>query len=147
MYDIQHCFIWFHCIRGCWDRTKTVATFTLTARRSNHLARSHPHLARSHPHFCTFLHYHAYVETSSNYLVFCIFAGLKRVYLLFLWLLISTVKVLRSTTQPNIDHSCIFFLKCILRITMTRKAMFVLHFIISCYQFLIYVFNLGRKIF
>ncbi len=73
-----------------WIEPRTVAILTLTARRSGHLARSHPllarfhpHLARSHPHLDIFLHYLVYVETSSNYLVFCIFAGLKRVYLLF----------------------------------------------------------------
>ncbi len=54
---------------------RTVATLTLTVRRSNHmastnLARSHPHLARSHPHLDTFLHFHAYMETSSELCVF-----------------------------------------------------------------------------
>ncbi len=60
IYVIQHCFI---CRPS--DSTvsedagigpRTVATVALTARRSNHLARSHPqrldliHMARSHPH-------------------------------------------------------------------------------------------------
>jgi hypothetical protein len=44
----------FHCAGGCWDRIQDCcdATWALTARRSNHLARSHPQLARSHPGYC-----------------------------------------------------------------------------------------------
>jgi hypothetical protein len=30
----------FHCVGGCWDRARTVATFALTARPSNHSVRS-----------------------------------------------------------------------------------------------------------
>ncbi len=32
----------FHCVGGCWDRTRTVATTALAVGRSNHSAKSHP---------------------------------------------------------------------------------------------------------
>ncbi len=31
----------FHCVGGCWDRTRTVATLALAVRQSNYSARSH----------------------------------------------------------------------------------------------------------
>ncbi len=52
MYDIQHCFIChpsnFTVSEDARIEPRTVASLALTARCSNHLARSHPHLARSH---------------------------------------------------------------------------------------------------
>jgi hypothetical protein len=39
----------FHCVGGCWDQPRTVATLALAVRCANHLAGSHPHSARSHP--------------------------------------------------------------------------------------------------
>jgi hypothetical protein len=33
----------FHCVGGCWDPTQDCCDLALTARRSNHSARSHPH--------------------------------------------------------------------------------------------------------
>jgi hypothetical protein len=53
MYVIQHCFI---CrpsdstvSEDAGIEPRTVATLELTARRSNHSARSHPQLSRAHP--------------------------------------------------------------------------------------------------
>ena len=46
MYVIQHCFIWRPSeslvSKDAGIKPKTVATLALTARRSNHSARSHP---------------------------------------------------------------------------------------------------------
>jgi hypothetical protein len=54
MYVIQHCFICRPSDTSVSEdagiEPRTVPTLALTARRSNHLARSHPQLARSHPH-------------------------------------------------------------------------------------------------
>ena len=54
MYVIQPCFICRPSDSTVSEDAEiepgTVATSALTARRSNHLARSHPRLARSHPH-------------------------------------------------------------------------------------------------
>jgi hypothetical protein len=61
IYDIQHCFIRrpsdFTVSEDAGIEPRTVATLTLTDRRSNHStrsylhsARSHSHSARSHPH-------------------------------------------------------------------------------------------------
>jgi hypothetical protein len=55
MYFIQHCFICCppsdsNVSEDAEIEHRTVATFALAARRSNHWGRSHPHSARSHPH-------------------------------------------------------------------------------------------------
>ncbi len=46
LYFIQQCYICrptrFHCVGGCWIEPMTTATLALSARRSNHSARSHP---------------------------------------------------------------------------------------------------------
>jgi hypothetical protein len=53
MYVIQHCFMCrpsdSFVSEDARVELRTVAALALTARRSNHLARSHPHLARFHP--------------------------------------------------------------------------------------------------
>ncbi len=70
MYVIQHCFI---CrLSDCTvseDNGIEPRTLALTARRSNHLARSHPHLARSHPRFLEVAVSNAYSSKFSGVLV------------------------------------------------------------------------------
>jgi hypothetical protein len=36
----------FHCVGGCWDWTQNCGDMALTARRSNHSARSHPQIRK-----------------------------------------------------------------------------------------------------
>ncbi len=51
---IQHCFICrppprFHCVGGCWDRTRDYCDLDTGSQKLYHSAASHPRSARSHP--------------------------------------------------------------------------------------------------